>query len=353
MPINQDSKSVAAEPTTSPELIPDTKSTTEDGEEERDALKANTVYGEEPTLQFSNESNKEELSTMILSWLMNDFVSQTQKIGEKPENHFGHDIDTIKEIMQKADILVLSNAQGLVGYLIWSVVNLHHISIEFMEVSSEYRGKGLARRMIDALIQHLPEVNLLSSMSADTPTAKGFHQHLGWQNNGKTNYFHKIIRPGLESSQTLPTTGLALSICPYDFYEVHRNLKDYLPKMQYFKLEMGPDGKLLVPIISEFKFEGYIGVHHNGKLIEAGKAKHLFDSEDATDFHSVFLMIKFNPINKKKYENLSNTGSTSPNTPQNRDPITAANARGTAGFFRERDPEEAIVQAARSQPRGL
>jgi hypothetical protein len=59
MPINQDSKSVAAELTTIPKLIPDTKSTTAGVEEERDDLESNTVDREEPTLQFSDESNKE------------------------------------------------------------------------------------------------------------------------------------------------------------------------------------------------------------------------------------------------------------------------------------------------------
>ena len=308
---------------------------------------------EELTFQFSDESNKEKLSQMIMSWLEHDFNSQKQRLGKNPEEHFWYNIDEVARTSRKEDTLVLSNAQGLVGYLIWSVKNPHYACLDFIEVSSEYRGKGVGRRMITALQQHLPEVYLLSAMSSNTPTAKNFYQRLGWRNNGKTNNFYKIIRPGLESSQILPTTGLVLSICPFDFYEVHNNLKQYLPRIQYFKLEMGSDGKLLLPIISEFKAEGYIGIYHDGQLIESGKTKHLFEN-GALDLYGydLFLMVKFNPLDKKKYESLLANDRTSPNACPNDVPTTLAIAGRAVRFFRERDSEEPIVQAVRLQPRG-
>jgi hypothetical protein len=356
MPINQDSKSVAAELTTIPKLIPDTKSTTAGVEEERDDLESNTVDREEPTFQFSDESNKETLYLRALRWLVKDLSAVTFKsrisspeeheLEEEPEFHCGHFLGKIIENMDNSDILVLSNTHGIEGFLIWSVQNPYYTEIDFIQVGIESRRQGLARRMIDALCEHLSDVYLLTVVPARTLKAKGIYQQLGWQNNGKTNYFHKIIRPGLESSQKLPTTGLALAV-PFDYYEVNRKNHNS-PKTQFFKLEMGLDGKLLVPIICAFKGEeGYIGIYHNGILIEAGRPYQLLNG--AHSFGDGFLLVEVHFANTEKYENILNSGSTSPN----RAPIKAAIAGRTVGFFRERDPEEATVQAARSQPTGL
>jgi ribosomal protein S18 acetylase RimI-like enzyme len=302
------------------------------------------------TFQFADESTKETLSKKILSWITSDYISQIIELGGTPPvNHFFYIRETIAKSLQKTNTLVASNAQGLVGYLIWELsFNGHHIDIQFIEVHHKYRLQGVARDMINALSARLTDAYILSAFAENNATASAFFQQMGWHN--KRNIYFKIIRPVLEPSNNLPDSGLFIGICPFNYYKIRYQLPLYSSKMRYFPLELRPDGMLSVPIVSPCEARDYVATYFNGQLIESDTVRGMFITpmNPACNGLVLFMMVEFNPSKPELYEKLgiSTKKTEKVESTQN---ANAPAGRGI-GFFRERDKEGLEEQPTRLQP---
>jgi hypothetical protein len=118
------------------------------------------------------------------------------------------------------------------------------------------------------------------------------------------NLYYKILQPVALARTELPG-GVALAVCSRadvptatDYLDAYKVMKEpgKYPK-KYFNLDLSQDGKLRVPIILPFHYEGYAGLYQDRKLIAEGKLKHLF--EDVHYTGGMLIMDAFKPKDNK------------------------------------------------------
>jgi len=262
---------------------------------------------------FINEKNKLNHKNAVLTCLEADFNAQG-----KPTNHFWGNANTIRECFDECRAMVTLNQQKkVVGYMIWHTYECG-AEIDIAEVWPKYRKKGILKNMLQAFSDQFTDLHVLSGDVL--PQSKAVFTHLGWTqqvvNSNTSSYpyfpFIKIIRPITEQVSILPN-GRVLAFCSKtditaedpkenqdaDFYRVSDNPQNY--RMKYFQIDLDEKGKLRLPIVTSFHYDGYIGVYFNKELLSEGKAKHLF-TDGLALCHSTFLAINnFDPIDPQLF----------------------------------------------------
>ena len=227
------------------------------------------------TITYINKDNKQHYKQTVLRWLKADFEAQ-----ENPQQHFWNNRKIIASAFDKCNALVTldeNNQNKFVSYMIWSNYK-DVIEVDIIEVRKKYRRQGIFRKMLSIFSEKFPDVLLLSACVL--PQSEEAFRKLGWQDASTKNsrgfkQHYKILKPGLEALDVLPN-GFAIAVCSNDYYQVKNSPDDYKQVTKYFGISVDENKKLHQPIITNFHYEGYIGIYLNKKLIANGKAKHLF-----------------------------------------------------------------------------
>jgi len=315
---------------------------------------------------FIDEENKEQYKEMLFAYLRSDFNRR-----KKPKNHFWCNRSTIKEAFDKGEAMVTLNEGGeLIGYMIWSLSDDHfHAELSIVEVKENYRGQGIFKNMLTQFIEKFTETRILSASVLSQ--AEVVFDKAGWkcvQFPHQSKKYYKIVRPGLSPSDTLPN-GPVIAICSQDFYQVEANLTQYQPLMKYFQLSLDQDGKLDEPIVTEYYYEGYIGVYFNKELICQGKAKHLFQGPTVYGQRNLLILNQIMPVDPTPFNekgffsqpsakinsqkrvneneiNVTSTSASSSEQPIKKQRLTANSALFQTREFKEKPKEEDILVAA-------
>lgn len=236
---------------------------------------------------FIDKENSSKYKNAVLAWLESDFIKK-----ENPGEHFWHNRETIGKAFDDCEAMVALNAnKEVVGYSIWAVYGIA-AEIDIIEVREDHRKQGIFKQMLKDFTDKFADVHLLTASVLEQ--SEEIFSHSGWKaydTDYQKKYF-KIVRPQAKQLDALPD-GRAIAVFSkvdaagskrhVDFYQVKSNPASY--NMKYFQIELDENGKLHVPVVTNFDYEGYIGVYFNRELIAEGKAKHLFvDGKCHRDF---------------------------------------------------------------------
>lgn len=234
---------------------------------------------------FVIESNQEDLSKKLLTWLYADFIAQGSSI-----EHFWHNSDLILGAFQQSRaMLVLDEMEQVVGYMTWTFYNEIRAEIDIVEVEKSHRKQGVFRKMLRNFIEEYSTISFLSA----TPISQSeiVFTRLGWEKTVGPNrdvHFFKILKPVVSEQNFLPQGHVIALASEADFYSVKREPLRF--RMRYFQIQPNVEGKLAVPIIAPFHHEGYVGLYLDGKLIADGKAKHLFTNRTCHSYLNLFAL---------------------------------------------------------------
>jgi hypothetical protein len=259
------------------------------------------------TIKFIDEKNKLGYKKQVLKWLESDYYELGQ-----PKNHFWHSQRTIaKSFDDYTAMVALNNQKEVVGYMVWLIIGIR-AEIDIVEVKKDYRRRGICKRMLADFSNKFTNISVLSG-SVLLQAEKAFEK-MDWKikygcNN--TKKYIKIIRPGLQPFNILPNDRV-IAVCSQteitsneytDCYTIQDNPKKYQHLIKYFKIDLNEDGSLTAPIITDFHYEGYIGVYFNKKLIIEGKLRHIFsnDREMCNNGLDLLVMNKIKPLNLKLF----------------------------------------------------
>ena len=251
---------------------------------------------------FINEDNKSKYLQAVLTWLETDFDAKQQ-----PSRHFWHNRERITQVFDDFHAMVVINAQEeVLGYMIWGInMDAVQIEIDIVEVREDQRRQGIFKNMLAELVNKYPDVCVLTA--SVLPQSEQVFNNAGWKKISvyydrlRTTYY-KIIKPVLPQLSTLPD-GRAIAVFSQadvadpkervDFYMVQAEPDKYKDRIKYFQLDLVHEGKLRMPLVTSYHWEGYIGVYLNQKLIAEGKARHLFVNEP--DGSNLFFLNKIQP----------------------------------------------------------
>jgi len=242
-------------------------------------------------IEFINEENKAEYKKLILDWLQSDFNRK-----EKSEHDFWHNRETIEEAFDNCNAMIaLNNQNQAVGYMIWDIYD-RSAEINIVEVREAYRRQGIFKNMQATFIDKFTDTFVLTG--SVLPQSEKAFDNAGWESvivvpfNRKKYY--KIIRPGLPMLDVLPD-GCVIAVCSENYHQVQKNPNKYNHLMRYFQIDLDEHQKLHTPIITDFHYEGYIGVYLNKELIVQGKARHIFNNETTLDTANLLIIDRIEP----------------------------------------------------------
>lgn len=248
------------------------------------------------TVKVINKENTLKYRKAVLTWLKSDFDKQG-----KPKNHFWHNSSTVEDAFDRGDAMVaLNDKKEFVGYMIWTLHNEgSRGEIDIVQVKADYRRQGIFKNMLSEFNKKFTDLCMLSA--SVIPESEAIFSNAGWKSveiDTRRKYI-KIIKPDLPALNALPM-GHAIAICSENYYEVAANLDEYKQTMKYFQIDLNENNELRVPIITDFHYEGYIGVYFNQKLIAQGKAKNLFEGMYGADL-SFLIIRKIKPLEPKPF----------------------------------------------------
>jgi hypothetical protein len=247
---------------------------------------------------FINNENKVKYSKEVLTYLESDFHKRVA-----PSRHFWYNKDTIADAFENCTaMIVLNDSKQVIGYMIWHI-HESRAEIVIVEVRENYRRQGICRKMLEEFCNKFCDIYLLTA--SPIPQSKEIFKKTGWGSvldpNNREKFF-KIVKSALQPLDTLPI-GRVIAVCPEDYYQVLTTLKkgeNLRHPMQYFQIDVLENEKLREPIIIPgFYYENYIGVYFNQKLIDQGKAKHLFKNQKI--FDNFLVISSITPINPEPF----------------------------------------------------
>ncbi len=276
-------------------------------------------------LVFTNDENKDQYLKAVLGWLQADY----EQLGE-PVGHFWHNRSIIANVFEECKAMVaLNSEQEVIGYMIWSNYNPISIEIDIVEVKENYRRQGIMKKMLNSFLERFPETCVLTG--SVIPQSEEVFNNFGFVKKERKHF--KIVKPHLTASHTLPD-GPVIAVCSDNFYAVNQNPEKYKDKMQYFKIQLDNNGKLLEPIITDYHYEGYIGIYLNQSLVTSGKAKHLFNNDGCFTSMgtALFVLTKISPLKPEPFSEFLATGNTPVATYQDRTALDDAFTHVQFGF---------------------
>ena len=244
----------------------------------------------ETHIKFINESNKDKYLNQVIAWLKEDYLEQ----GE-PENHFWHNIDLIESSFDEGKALVVVNAtKAVIGYMIWNLDG-SRAEINIVEVNEACRGQGVLKKILLEFTHQYSDIAILTA--SVLPQSERVFAKLGWayvENHNHQKKYFSIVKPIVLAQQTL-LEGRIIAVCSEDPYKVKSHPNKYKHLMKYFPVELDTEGKLSLPIITDFNYEGYVGIYMNKESIIDGKAKHLFQNTTAHASANLLIIDKIIP----------------------------------------------------------
>lgn len=277
------------------------------------------------TIEFANEQNKEHLFYKTFFFLKNDFDAKTLldsarltspfdeefneehiltwieqqenfDVSGRPKHHFWYNVNDIANAFQYLNAMVVLDEQNsVIAFLTWDLTSTLVAEITIIEVQDVHQHQGVGSAMLNAFVN---KFNHLYALTTDLlPNTSGFFQKTGWAIIENQHQAFKMIQSGVIPDTELPE-GWVIAICLEDFYTVINAPQQYQAAMKYFQITFDQSGELSQPIITPFKHESYMAIYFNRRLIENGKAKHLFQNGDQIDNGDPILAMKtFSPIN--------------------------------------------------------
>jgi hypothetical protein len=164
--------------------------------------------------------------------------------------------------------------------------------ISIIEVKEKYQRCGIFKKMITTFEEEFTNIVALSAFVL--PQSEDAFHKSGWEKQMRE--YMKIIKPSVPTLNSLPG-GRVIATCSEDFYKVKSNPEQYTNLMKYFQIQLDDKGQLLIPIVTAYYYEHYIGIYFNKKLIAEGKARHLFNNEDIDSRSELLILARIRPIN--------------------------------------------------------
>ncbi len=247
-----------------------------------------------PQAIYLSDRNKLQHKKKLLDYIQTDFENRG-----KPAHHFWHNIEIIASACdENSAMIVLNNKEEIIGYMIWSMYD-GGAEIIIVEVREDCRRQGLFKQMLSGFTDKFKELSVLSAYAV--PQAQEIFKKLGWervQGANREEHFFKIVKQVLRPLKTLPQ-GPVIAVCSEEFYRVANNLNQYKPLMKYFPIELDEDKNLRVPIVTDFAYEGYVGVYFNKELITENKLKRLFSNTVSRCNRGLLVINRIDPLDSR------------------------------------------------------
>ncbi len=246
-----------------------------DGSDSKTGMEKGHIYIDKATHQFKFLNNG-----VISEGKLPDKIDLSQ-LGSNPEDPFLKkqvlDYLSQAEYISQSNgfnscdgMLVLSEQDELVAYMIWSPEFEYVFSIDIVEVVEKYQNQGIFKIMISELSFKFPDVCVLKGNLVQASVEK--FKHLGWESENKEGYFFKKIRESVPALEALPE-GHVIAVTSAHYYTIYKDPSDY--PMKYFKIKIDSYGILEIPIIMSHDPKGYIEIYLNRHLIAAQKIDYL------------------------------------------------------------------------------
>lgn len=250
-------------------------------------------------IKFVTNENKHTYIELVSTWLQNDWQNRG-----RPENHFFHNLHIIQTFLNKNQGVVALTAENqLAGYMVWDLTeDRERADIVIIEVSEHLRRQGIMTAMLKAFSDRFKDILVLYANVI--PQSEGVFENAGWvaHCHVSNKLYYKVLAPSLQPVSELPAEGLAIAVCPVDFYVVRTDPAQYREQFQYFPVDAELGGSLSKPIIHEFNSDYYMATYFNGALVEQGKAKHIFSSDPVCSLLGLLILNKFSPENFGNYK---------------------------------------------------
>ncbi|CAL6062797.1 Conserved_hypothetical protein [Hexamita inflata] len=260
---------------------------------------------------FINQQNCKRYFEGVLTYLESDYYTKLKIRIEQKQfqkiSHFWFNRTIINDAFIGGSAIVSVNDKNeIVGYMTWEVCD-QRLEIDVAEVKEEYRGRGILKNMIQALLVKYVDIAVLTGNIL--PQSQLVFERLGWEKIIQdSNHYFKTIKPKDQNSihfNELPD-GLSIAIFSkfdlldqkeyLDYSTIKKNVNNF--KMKYFKIDLDESGRLNLPIVTKFDQDGYIGIFFNKQLIKDGKAKQLF--KNAT-YKNLLILDKQNFVLKEEW----------------------------------------------------
>ncbi len=284
-------------------------------------------------IKFIDEENNSEYTAKVLAW-----IEANNKVNDCAEISFWSNRKIIVSAFKRCEAMVVVNNQDeVIAYMIWSASD-GRLHIDIVEVSKEFRRKGIFKAMITALTEKFNDLLVLSA--SPIQQSMNVFKALGWEmvvdKNGNSKCY-KILRPGLFFQNTLPD-GLVIAIFSktdvvnpneyVDYYRVKERPNHYV--LKYFQIELDEERKLKMPIVTLFHVDGYVGIYLNKKLITDGKTKHLFTNTVAHDDISLLILERISPCNLELLTDFFAQGQKKPPVTSSKKSVSSISTRSAA-----------------------
>ncbi|CAL6098582.1 Conserved_hypothetical protein [Hexamita inflata] len=203
-------------------------------------------------------------------------------------------------------MITVNNKDEIVGYMIWDVCGYACLEIDIAEVKEEYRNRGILKNMIQALQDKYVDVTVLTGQVLDE--AQDVFQRMGWEKINKkqdNNFYLKCLKPISKQHNELQD-GLCLAVFSkfdledkigINYFQIKENLDER--KLKYFQIDLDEQGRLITPVVTEFDYEGYIGIYLNKQLIKDGQTKRLFNNN--VIYNNMLILDKQNFVLKEEW----------------------------------------------------
>lgn len=252
---------------------------------------------------FMTQENVGLYKKIVLEWLRLDFIEKGF-----PEHHFWHNQSTVVEAFDKhCAMIVLSDDNEVMGYMVWSLNTRHKqvIHIDIVEVAATYRRQGICKRMLHDFAHQFPKVIVLTASVIQE--SQGIFTAMGWESAPGLNrekYFFKTLTPTLQPLDKLPNGPAIALFSKSDAFFAKLRVDDYTfwkdpekyPQypLKYFSVRVDEHGKLQIPIVWPFHYDGYIGVYMNKTRFTEGKVKYLL-ANTVRPLSSILILDRIQP----------------------------------------------------------
>ena len=258
---------------------------------------------------FLDVNNRTSYLEEVTNWLEDDFTNK-----KSPSNHFWHNINMIENSFHQCKAMItLDNNKNVIAFMTWDIIDGHEAEIGIVEVKETHRRKHVFKSMLSDFLHQHKEVIILVVRAVEQ--AEHVFEAAGWKNKidiNRVKKYYKIVKPTVEALSDLPKYGFAVAVCSENGCLVASDPTPYEALTKYFPITLDKKEKLITPIVTDFYYNGYIGVYFDGKLICHSKAKHLFNNETTEIYLNLFILGSIEPQVPELYDALYNQSTLKP-----------------------------------------
>ncbi len=240
---------------------------------------------------FINEENNSEYAPKVVAW-----IETNNKQHDCSEVGFLSNSEVIVNAFKRCEaMVVLNNQDNIIAYMLWNASN-GRLHIDIVEVSKNFRRKGIFKGMLTALTGKFNDLLVLSA--SPIQQSMNVFRAMAWEmivdRNG-SYHCYKILQPSLSPLDILPDYSVIAIFSITEVVDTEEKPNDY--HLKYFRIELNQDKKLKVPIITSFHPNSYVGIYLNKKLITSGKVRHLLSNSIFFSEINLLILERFEPRN--------------------------------------------------------